>query len=280
MQLLSNLTFISFILAFLFLISSSVRANSIGYWDYNGIAGINMVYETDVIQDKNLLVNMAFSLNVGDSIKNYTNSINISFQPAFFINKPEPVIYNLTVCEGIITGSDPNYNKPPFNCTKNASYSVNKEPSYPIYVINLNVSDIINSKQYVVNIAYLLPNFIFDEGKNNQIAWFNSQCSFPICTQNWFKFITLPSKDSVIQDLSGSINILGKHPNGPWVLEMTGSGQSFVRYYDSSEVDLWLPIKIGVLTGVIVAFLIPFSIIDVAKLIRKLKSKRKTEDFL
>jgi hypothetical protein len=176
--------------------------------------------------------------------------------------------------------SSGSYDKLAFNCTKNASYSVNKSESQynnPEYEINLNVSGIKDGKQYVIFMEYSLPDFIFDEGRN-QIAMFSSSCSFQSCAQSWIRYITLPSKNSIIQDLSGNINILGKYPDGPWLLQTTGTETFFIRYYDSWQVDFLTPLNIGIITGIITGVLVALFVPSLKDIKKFIQQKNKPEN--
>lgn len=219
---------------------------------------LNLVYESDIIQNKDLTVHLTMSLNVPYSVKDYSNVVKIVINPSYFMNKPLPVINNFFVCEGTVSGS--NYFDSSYACTNNVSYSINTtydSYNYAMARITINLpNETFQQKSYVIKMDYLLKNFVFEEGNFN-IAWFNSQCNQNgDCSQNWYKFITLPH-NFVIQDLSGSVQIRDRVVQS-WILQMQGNGPVFIRFYNPSWVNNWQPFIIGALAAFIVASVVEF----------------------
>ncbi len=256
-----------FSLIFILLNPIVVFANSIWFKGVGTYAYVSIIYEIDKISKDDLFVDLAFSFTVYENIKNITNNFSVYIEPWFSGKHKDVIKLYLNVCEGNINGSS--YDEIGFDCNKTVNYynlsldSYFHLTNYEI-IFDLKEVNFSNSyKDYVIRFRYFIPQFSFKEGKNNVIA-FSSRC-FPnsVCNSDrWFRFISLENT-SVIEDISGKVRIHDRIGE-VWILNMVGGETSFIRYYNSFEIDILTPLG-WTLLGLVFSFGLVFFIDEIRR---------------
>ncbi len=250
--------FLPLLVAFIILfIVPEVHGNSI--WIKSPHTQIDNIFEVDEVVKNDLYIDMLFQLYVNPGLANFSNDVTIEFEPWFNRKHGVPEIYNVSICEeGGGYGASYTFGSISIDCKnylENVTFQkIENLLYYPNYLLTIPIKNLTSWKSYTIHITYKIPDFVLQEGSNYMLA-ITSRCN-PNDTcklDKWSRYIRLPSTTSILEDLSGSVSIVGREKDR-WIFGMNGGGPSFIRYYDSTERETYQPL-IWAIVGAILGFM-------------------------
>lgn len=226
-----KIAFIGFFII-IFSLISIVNSSTVTVQYPLGHVTVQKIYTTNVISGQDLHINLAAELVVKKSYfsNNYTY-INIYFRPGSLLASNVRIdSSSISACEGRIDGIGKGYGSVSIYCNSKLNVTMNYTGGDSIDLEILTLTSSNNSKNIVLNISYILNDFVIDQGDYHVI-----EISYPnmeSMSERITSYVSLPKNTSILYRLPEDAKTIW---DGKWVIELNGWDQKFIWYTDEEE---------------------------------------------
>lgn len=198
-----------------------------------GHINVQEIHTANVISGQDLHVNLAAELVVKKSYfsNNYTY-INIYFRPGSLLASNVRIdSSSISACEGRIDGIGKGYGSVSIYCDSKLNVTMNYTGGDSIDLEILTPHTSSEDKNIVLNISYILNDFVIDQGDYHVI-----EISYPnmeSMSERITSYVSLPKNTSILYRLPEDAKTIW---DGKWVIELNGWDQKFIWYTDEEEI--------------------------------------------
>ncbi len=256
----------------IFSLISAVNSSTVIVQYPRGHINVQEIYTTNVISGRDLYVNLAAVLLVKESYfsNNYT-TFTIYFRPGSLLASNASIL-SISACEGRYGGIGMRYESVSIYCNSNLNVTMNYTGGGSIDLEILTPPTSSEDKNIVLNISYILNDFVIDQGDYHVI-----EISYPnmeSMSERITSYVSLPKNTSILYRLPEDAKTVW---DGKWVIELNSSDQKFIWYTDEEERSRheWDLMLEGVRWGAIAGFILSVITLLIGIYINRHEEKRK-----